>query len=572
MKMIKLHFSDSYDFLPYIQKCRLAFPFYRAHSEAQTALFEHLKEKSAAVYVAIKKEQPLFFVSIQEGQVVNLLAVASSGVTWAQIFSGIDMLYKKTFKPEVILRFRHSLNETEHSRLIQQGYRLSGNEAYKKLQYNTALVLGGGGARGAYQIGVWQALKELDIPIQIITGTSVGALNGALIVQDDFEQAKEMWEQIDTKKILSFPMKETTGNTLPDMLSKMASFTVAAIQSKGVSTRPLQQLIDATFSPEKLEQAKQQFYLVTTELPGVVETVIHFNTCKNDQWKQWLLASSSFFPAMAAAQIDGKYYIDGGYRNNIPVDTAIANGATECIIVDVKGPGMTKHVVLPEGQSAILLKTPWSLGTVLLFDGAQSIVNIKLGYLEMMKALEKYIGYWYTFDESFVWLQVLQQQFFRYLKKNYQLSLWKNREERKKFYQKLRKYYKDRVYEENISLVLLELLGKFADVPADQLYTVVEFVQALKIVWTNKEEENTFDGMISAQEWLGKYYDDFFLLSEKRQLQLVTDLLAVEVKEKKKRLSWLLDQLPVITLQVLMKEFINEGVDDEWLKNFHMKS
>nr|WP_245186966.1 patatin-like phospholipase family protein [Enterococcus larvae] len=482
------------------------------------------------------------------------------------------MLYKKTFKSEVVLRFRHSLNETEHSRLIQQGYRLSGNEAYKKLQYNTALVLGGGGARGAYQIGVWQALKELDIPIQIITGTSVGALNGALIVQDDFEQAKEMWEQIDTKKILSFPMKETTGNTLPDMLSKMASFTVAAIQSKGVSTRPLQQLIDATFSPEKLEQAKQQFYLVTTELPGVVETVIHFNMCKNDQWKQWLLASSSFFPAMAAAQIDGKYYIDGGYRNNIPVDTAIANGATECIIVDVKGPGMTKHVVLPEGQSAILLKTPWSLGTVLLFDGARSIVNIKLGYLEMMKALEKYIGYWYTFDESFVGLQVLQQQFFRYLKKNYQLSLWKNREERKKFYQKLRKYYKDRVYEENISLVLLELLGKFADVPADQLYTVVEFVQALKIVWTNKEEENTFDGMISAQEWLGKYYDDFFLLSEKRQLQLVTDLLAVEVKEKKKRLSWLLDQLPVITLQVLMKEFINEGVDDEWLKNFHMKS
>ncbi len=58
----------------------------------------------------------------------------------------------------------------------------------KKLVYHTALVLGGGGAHGAYQIGVWQALKEHDINFEIITGTSVGALNGALILQGDMKK------------------------------------------------------------------------------------------------------------------------------------------------------------------------------------------------------------------------------------------------------------------------------------------------------------------------------------------------------------------------------------------------
>ena len=48
------------------------------------------------------------------------------------------------------------------------------------------LVLEGGGAKGAYQIGAWKALKEAGIRIKGIAGTSVGALNGALIAMDEF--------------------------------------------------------------------------------------------------------------------------------------------------------------------------------------------------------------------------------------------------------------------------------------------------------------------------------------------------------------------------------------------------
>ena len=50
------------------------------------------------------------------------------------------------------------------------------------------LVLAGGGTRGAYEVGAWKALKELDIEITGIVGTSIGAINGALFLQDDYDK------------------------------------------------------------------------------------------------------------------------------------------------------------------------------------------------------------------------------------------------------------------------------------------------------------------------------------------------------------------------------------------------
>jgi len=56
---------------------------------------------------------------------------------------------------------------------------------------SVALVLSGGGARGAYQIGVWKALRELNIDIVAVYGTSVGAINGALIAYGDYDFAEK---------------------------------------------------------------------------------------------------------------------------------------------------------------------------------------------------------------------------------------------------------------------------------------------------------------------------------------------------------------------------------------------
>ena len=71
------------------------------------------------------------------------------------------------------------------------------------LEKEYGLVLEGGGAKGAYQIGAWRALKEAGVKIKGVAGTSVGALNGALICMDDYENAKKVWENITYSKIMS---------------------------------------------------------------------------------------------------------------------------------------------------------------------------------------------------------------------------------------------------------------------------------------------------------------------------------------------------------------------------------
>ena len=68
-----------------------------------------------------------------------------------------------------------------------------------------ALVLAGGGARGSYQVGVWRALAELGWQPQIITGTSVGCLNGAMFALDQYETARDMWLTIRSRDVMELP-------------------------------------------------------------------------------------------------------------------------------------------------------------------------------------------------------------------------------------------------------------------------------------------------------------------------------------------------------------------------------
>ena len=66
-----------------------------------------------------------------------------------------------------------------------------------------ALVLSGGGAKGSYQIGAWKALKKLHIKFDIVTGTSVGALNGAMVTQNSYRRAISLWKKINLEVLFN---------------------------------------------------------------------------------------------------------------------------------------------------------------------------------------------------------------------------------------------------------------------------------------------------------------------------------------------------------------------------------
>ena len=84
----------------------------------------------------------------------------------------------------------------------------------------TALILGGGGSRGAYEIGVWQALREMEIPIHIAAGTSVGAINGAAVAQGSFDRACRLWRQLTTTEVFDFSQAVKNGGASYTSLKK----------------------------------------------------------------------------------------------------------------------------------------------------------------------------------------------------------------------------------------------------------------------------------------------------------------------------------------------------------------
>lgn len=116
----------------------------------------------------------------------------------------------------------------------------------------------------------------------------------------------------------------------------MRSLTVTALRENGASTEPLNQIIQNALDGEKCKASSSELYVCATHLPDFEERVVHFDKEQPAESQAWLIASASFYPAMRAKEIKGEYYMDGGYRNNLPVDVALRQGASECILVDVK--------------------------------------------------------------------------------------------------------------------------------------------------------------------------------------------------------------------------------------------
>jgi len=130
------------------------------------------------------------------------------------------------------------------------------------------LVLEGGGAKGAYQIGAWKALREAGVKIKGVAGVSVGSLNGALICMDDLERAEEIWKNIEYSHVMAVnnetikALKEKDFKNLnfPELLS--SGFQI--VKDGGFDIAPLKSLIEEVVGDEeKLRNSKRELFAVT---------------------------------------------------------------------------------------------------------------------------------------------------------------------------------------------------------------------------------------------------------------------------------------------------------------------
>lgn len=261
-----------------------------------------------------------------------------------------------------------------------------------------ALTLAGGGAKGSYEIGVYKALKELGYNFDIITGTSIGAVNGAMLVQQDEQLATELWNNLTMDKVF-VNNGLTVSNTIDyyiDNIDAVLPLVKNYLMTKGADITPFKSMLGKYLNEKKFFSSNIDFALMTVSFPSLTPVEIRKSDIKPGYLKQWVLASASCFPAFPVCEIDGEKYIDGMYYDNVPIDTAFRLGADEVIAVTLKQKATVEKYENHPLVTYIQPSRP--LGMAIAFENETIGQNIKLGYFDAMKTLGNLFGNAYTFD------------------------------------------------------------------------------------------------------------------------------------------------------------------------------
>ena len=238
-----------------------------------------------------------------------------------------------------------------------------------------ALVLGGGGAKGSYQIGVFRGLREVGWQPGIVTGTSVGSLNGAFLVMDRLEEGERLWCTLDIHGVLETPKGKTP--------EELRGFLLQVLRSGGLNIDPLGVTIEDALDEDRMRASSIRYGLVMTEMNTLKSHQYTLEEIPSGRLKEYMMASSACFPALRPQEIDGVRYIDGGWSDNIPMALAARMGASELLAVDIDGVGVNRPNTT--GLPGRTLRSHWDLGPLFDFDGERAARNIRLGYLDTLR-------------------------------------------------------------------------------------------------------------------------------------------------------------------------------------------
>ncbi len=232
-----------------------------------------------------------------------------------------------------------------------------------------ALVMSGGGARAAYQIGMlrWLARRYPDLRIPIVTGVSAGAINAAFLASrpDDFktrvEALAQVWSRITTDEVFRVDSLSLARNGLRVVLKLATAGAMVWPRARAaVDTSPLKHLLKRVLDARGDEIPGIEANLKRGALDAVAITTSSYSTGQSITWvqggelPQWqrahrrsiaaklgvrhVMASASlpmFFPAV---EIEGQWFGDGGVRLTAPLSPAVHLGADRILAISTRYP------------------------------------------------------------------------------------------------------------------------------------------------------------------------------------------------------------------------------------------
>lgn len=187
-----------------------------------------------------------------------------------------------------------------------------------------ALILSGGGARGAYQAGVWRYLCEHGWQPDLVCGTSVGAINACCIASRlEAEQLEGLWRKLNNSNVFTIRFRRRLVSGLRRVLRRKRGL------SPLLSNAPLRRMLREVINiPVLREGAPEAIVTATSIQEGVLRYFGHREITVDH-----IMASAAIPIVFPWQRIGGKLYWDGGLMANTPLVPALQRGAREIIIV-----------------------------------------------------------------------------------------------------------------------------------------------------------------------------------------------------------------------------------------------
>lgn len=262
------------------------------------------------------------------------------------------------------------------------------------------LVFDGGGARGAYQIGAWKALKEAGVKINAVAGTSVGALNGALVCMGDVDTAEDIWRKMTFSTVMdvddAWMERLFRGETT---IKEFLNEGWKKLKDGGIDIAPLRKLIHETVDENLIRTCGIEFALLTFSVSDFKELDLSVEDIPEGLLEDFLLASA-YLIGFRNERLHGKKYIDGGVINNVPLNSLVKRGYENIIEVRIYGPGREPRVRMPEGSVKYEVAPRVKLGSIIEFSGKRSRQNLTIGYYDAKRTIYGLEGFIYYIEQT----------------------------------------------------------------------------------------------------------------------------------------------------------------------------
>ena len=358
-----------------------------------------------------------------------------------------------------------------------------------KLQLDTdkiyAVALEGGGAKGAYQIGAWKALREAGIRFNAVAGTSVGALNGAIMVMGNLEKAEEIWSNITFSQVMDVDdeeMKNLLTMNLRDIdWRSQWEFLKKTLSNRGLDVTPLRRWVEELVDEDAIRKSDTELYIQTYSLTDKKELELRARDLEKPGEIAEMLLASAYFPAFKNETLGGKRYTDGGLQDVIPLHVLVENGYRDIIAIRLFGVGFERSFRVPKYVEVHTVLPSRDLGGTLEFEAEQSRKNLVLGYYDAMRMLyglagtRYYIDRHWTEEEAYTQLVQYIQRYLRDYEQDVSLL-----ELNEKLLPRLRRSLDCRGDYYDLAISAMERAAEEAGLEPFHIYTEDELMAALR--------------------------------------------------------------------------------------------